>query len=96
MILQPLKRIFAKHDECNITVVSSVDAEMAELIGNTLVERGVSLGALWGESFTVFIGDWMAEPSRSYTNGTNWDCVYEIVRCHEVTETITVTKWKPI
>jgi hypothetical protein len=55
----------------------------------------VDVGELQGLKATVLVGDWMFTCGRSYTNGMEKDDI-EFERCHEVTETITVKKWKPI
>ncbi len=78
---------YAKHSSCRVQLMATIDESVAlELI----------------ESFNLslskedLIGNWMIESLSDYNWGIEWDLVDEVVKVHKVTETITVTKWKPI
>ena len=79
---------FAKHSECRCELGQEIDLDLAKEILDSF--KGVQIKP------KDLVGTWMMECSRDYNNGIYWDEVSEIVKVHKVTETITVTKWKPI
>ena len=79
---------FMKHQECRCELGQEIDLELAKEILDSY--KGIQITP------EQLVGTWMMECSRSYNDGIYWDEVSEIVKVREVTETITVTKWKPI
>ena len=79
---------FMKHSECRCEFGQEIDLELAKEILDSY--KGVNIEP------KDLVGTWMMECSRDYSNGIYWDEVSEIVKVEKVTETITVTKWKPI
>ena len=79
---------FMKHSECRCELGQEIDLELAKEILDSY--KGVNIEP------KDLVGTWMMECSRDYSNGIYWDEVSEIVKVEKVTETITVTKWKPI
>ena len=79
---------FSKHSECLVKIGAEIDLEVAEDILTTFPDVQISPEDL--------VGTWMLEATRDYNNGLYWDEVSEIVKVEKVTETIVVTKWKPI
>lgn len=76
-----------KHSEFLITALADVDKGWA----NTMVKMiNLSIDS------SVLVGHWIAELCREESWGTNWSQTSEILRAEEVTETKTVTYWKPI
>lgn len=78
---------FAKHSSCNVTEGVTVDLEIATNIVE-LFSIPVSAADL--------VGTWAIDVLSDYNWGIEWDMVYEAYRVEQVTETITVTKWKPV
>lgn len=85
---------YLEHSECRVVQVAHIDFESLHQLHARLMQ--VDVGVLDGVKLSELVGDWMLEGTRSDNNGMYWDQIPEIVKCHEVTETITVTKWKPI
>lgn len=79
---------FAKHSECRCELGQEIDLDLAKEILDCY--KGVFIKP------EELVGTWMMECSRDYSNGIYWDTVSEIIKVEKVTETITVTKWKPI
>ena len=79
---------FAKHSECRCELGQEIDLTLAKEILDSF--KGVQIKP------EDLVGTWMMECSRDYSNGIYWDEVSEIVKVEKVTETIIVTKWKPI
>ena len=79
---------FAKHSECRCELGQEIDLTLAKEILDSF--KGVPINP------EELVGTWMMECSRDYSNGICWSEVSEIVKVEEVTETIVVTKWKPI
>ena len=79
---------FAKHSECRCEFGQEIDLDLAKEILDSYKNVSVKPEDL--------VGTWMMECSRDYSNGIYWSEVSEIVKVEKVTETITVTKWKPI
>lgn len=79
---------FAKHSECRCELGQEIDLDLAKDILDSF--KGVQIKP------EDLVGTWMMECSRDYSNGIYWDEISEIVKVHKVTETIIVTKWKPI
>ena len=78
---------YAKHSECHVTMGATVDLDVAADIVSTF-----NLEIKPEE----LVGTWAVEGSSDYSNGFYWDCVDEALKVEQVTETIKVTKWKPI
>lgn len=87
---------YMDHDECRVTLVAELREEDLQDFFNYLMRAGHDLGPLHGTPMESLIGNWVMDTTRSNSNGLHWDEVSEICKCHEVTETITVTKWKPV
>ena len=79
---------FSKHSECRVSIGAEIDLEVAKDILESFSDVHIKPEDL--------VGTWMMECSRDYSNGIYWDTVSEIIKVEKVTETITVTKWKPI
>ena len=79
---------FMKHSECRCEFGQEIDLDLAKEILDSY--KGVNITP------EELVGTWMMECLRDYSNGIYWDEVSEIVKVEKVTETITVTKWKPI
>ena len=79
---------FSQHSECLVKIGAEIDLEIAKEILSSFPDVQIKPEDL--------VGTWMLEASRDYNNGLYWDEVSEIVKVHEVTETIVVKKWKPI
>lgn len=79
---------FDQHSECHVKIGAEIDLQAAEEILDSFTEVQIKPEDL--------VGTWMIEGSRDYNNGFYWDNVDEIVKVEQVTETITVTTWKPI
>lgn len=79
---------FSQHSECLVKIGAEIDLEIAKEILNSFPDVQIKPEDL--------VGTWMLQASRDYSNGLYWDEVSEIVKVHEVTETITVKTWKPI
>ena len=77
-----------KHSECRCELGQEIDLELAKEILDSF--KGVYIKP------EDLVGTWMMECSRDYSNGIYWSEVSEIVKVEKVTETIVVTKWKPI
>lgn len=87
---------YMDHDECRVLLIAELRDQDLHDLHQYLMRSDVNFGALLGTPVTALTGHWMMEATRSNNNGTYWDQVSEIHKCHEVTETITVTKWKPL
>jgi hypothetical protein len=79
---------FMKHSECRCELGQEIDLELAKEILDCF--KGVHIKP------EDLVGTWMMECSRDYSNSIYWSEVSEIIKVEEVTETIVVTKWKPI
>lgn len=79
-----------KHDCARVELGTHVDEETAKWLKEYLSDEACP------PTVDSLIGTWMLEAERSYSNGLYWDEVSEIVKVEQVTETIIVTKWKPI
>lgn len=84
---------YLEHSECRVVQIAYIGYEELKELHSKI---GTDAGALHGVKLSELVGTWMLEGTRSDNNGMYWDQVTEIVKCQEVTETITVTKWKPI
>lgn len=84
-----------KHSEFFCQLVGEVDLDWASHIV-------ASMGLTYARHFdrevkpADLVGTWMVEGTTSPGNGFYWDYVSEVAKVEKVTETITVTKWKPI
>lgn len=87
---------YLEHSECRVVQVARIESEADLIELANILGPNSDVGALHGIKLSELVGHWMLEGTRSDSNGMYWDTVDEIVKCHEVTETITVTKWKPI
>lgn len=87
---------YIDHDECRVVYVAELRGQDLHDLHQYLMQDGMDLGALFGTPLLDMDGYWMMETTRSNSNGTYWDQVTEIRKSHEVTETVTVTKWKPL
>ena len=85
---------YLKHDELRVKQVAHIAFADLHSLHSRLI--GEDVGVLEGIKLSELEGHWMLEGTRSDNNGMYWDEVTEIVKCHEVEEVITVTKWKPI
>lgn len=85
---EELNEVYIDRDECRMTYLMQITPEVADE-----VEKQFNLGVMLKNQL---IGDWLLELSRTDSNGLHWGEVYDIVRAEKKTETITVTKWKPI
>lgn len=88
-----VEETYLEHSECRVVQVACIGYEELKELHSKI---GPDVGALQGVKLSELVGTWMLEGTRSDNNGMYWDQVTEIVKCHEVTETIIVTKWKPI
>lgn len=78
---------YIDHSECSVQLGAHIDLDMA----TELVDYyGLNIPP------SDLVGTWMIEATRDRNNGLYWDEVCEAVKVEEVTETKTVTKWKPI
>lgn len=78
---------YAKHSSCRVKLLARIDQEIAIDIIN---EFNLPL------TVDDLVGNWVIESLSDYSWGIDWDMVDEAVKVEQVTETITVTKWKPI
>ncbi|QHJ79824.1 MAG: hypothetical protein [Caudoviricetes sp.] len=78
---------FSKHSSCRVELGAEICEEVAEDI--------ISSFKLDIDPVQL-VGTWKCEAERSYNNGVHWDCVDEAIMVVQVTETKTVTSWKPI
>ena len=83
-----VESVYVKCSEHAVKYIQEIDLELAKEI----------LDCCKGTSLTPeqLVGTWMMKCSQDYTNGIYWDSVSEIYKVHKVTETVTVTTWKPI
>jgi len=79
---------YLKHSETLVCIVSQIDLKDAETFTTNHPECGLQAEDL--------AANWMASTGRSYNEGVRTSDIDEMVKAHEVTETITVTKWKPL
>lgn len=78
---------YIDHSECRVQLGAHIELDMA----TELVDMyGLNIPP------SDLVGTWMIEATRDRSNGLYWDEVYEAVKVEEVTETKTVTSWKPI
>lgn len=79
---------YVDRDECRMQYLTEIE---------NLVDAGEILEGLGlGLDPEILVGCWMLEISRTDSCGIHWDECWEIVRVEQVTETKTVTYWKPI
>lgn len=85
---ETLEEDYMEHDECRIVMLSEVSLADAQLFVNSHPDCDIAAESL--------VGHWMGETTRSNNNGTYWGGFYEFQKVKQVTETKTVTSWKPI
>lgn len=85
---ETLEEDYMEHDECRIVILSEVSLADAQGFLERHPEYDIAAESL--------VGAWMGETTRSDNNGTYWDGFYEFQKVKQVTETVTVTSWKPI
>ncbi|AEJ81435.1 gp59 [Erwinia phage vB_EamM-Y2] len=78
---------YSKHSSCNVERGVEIDLEIA-----TDLVQSFCLPVAPAD----LVGVWAFAASSDYSWGIEWDMVDCAYRVEQVTETITVTKWKPV
>lgn len=78
---------YSKHSACNVELGTEIDLEYAtELVQTFALPVAPS----------DLVGTWAYAASSDYSWGIEWSMVECAYRVEQVTETITVTNWKPV
>lgn len=87
---------YNKHSETFVLIQCSVDQDAANAICSLLKNHKVDCSKLAGLKASFLVGDWLANTSKTYNDGVDTDSIDEMYKGHKVTETISVTSWKPL
>lgn len=87
---------YAEHSDTNVSIIGELTTSSLNELCNQIRAKGLDMGNLKGKMPTLLIGTWMAYCSKGYNDGIRTEEIEEFFQVHEVTETIQITKWKPI
>lgn len=84
---EEIEEVYVDRDECRMKYLAHVDIETAKDCVNLRLLSCLS---------EHLVGDWMLQVSRTDREGICWFEVDKLIRVEKVTETVVVTKWKPV